>query len=91
MRRFTSLFKALLKVGFRHDTFIADSWAVVRSAAQAQLDATKQPGLANSIAFIDKIVGLVVVLPAPKDGDVDEDEAEQQELIAAEKPGTEGA
>jgi hypothetical protein len=94
MRPFTRLFKALLRVGFEPSTFLLDSWAVVRAAAQAQLDATRQPGLANSIAFLDKLVGVAANLPKPKprkpgdpDEDEDDDEDEQQDLIPAEKPG----
>lgn len=98
MRAFTRLFKRLLAIGFEHSTFIKDSWAVVRAAALAQLELTKQPGLANSIAFIDKVIGTVAGLPKPKprkpgepDEDDDDDEDEQQDLIPPEKPGTEGA
>ena len=51
----------------------------------------EQPGLANSIAFIDKLVGVAANLPKPqprKEGEHDDDEDdEQQDLIAAEKPG----
>ena len=94
MRSFTRLFKNLLRVGFDHGSFILDSWAVVRAAALAQLEQTKQPGLANSIAFVDKLVGIAANLPKPKprrEGEHDEDDDdddEQQDLIAAEKPGT---
>jgi hypothetical protein len=94
MRSFTRLFKALLRVGFEPGSFILDSWAVVRTAAQAQLDATRQPGLANSIAFLDKLVGVAANLPKPQprkpgDPDEDEDDDDQQDLIPAVKPGTE--
>lgn len=98
MRAFTRLFKRLLAIGFEHSTFIKDSWAVVRAAAQVQLELTKQPGLANSIAFVDRIIGTVANLPKPKprkpgepDEDEDDDEDEQQDLIPAEKPGAEVA
>jgi hypothetical protein len=94
LRHFTRLFKNLLRVGFDHRSFILDSWAVVRAAALAQLDMTKQPGLANSIAFIDKLVGVAADLPKPKprkpgepDDDDEEDEDEQQSLIPADQPG----
>jgi hypothetical protein len=91
VRHFTRLFKRLAAIGFEHSSFILDSWAVVRGAALAHLEQTKQPGLANSIAFIDKLVGVAANLPKPqprKEGEHDDDEDdEQQDLIAAEEPG----
>lgn len=93
MRRFTALFKDLLRVGFEHTGFILDSWAVVRAAAQAHLEATKQPGLHNAIITIDRVVKLAAALPKPKpkqegeeDEDDDDDDKEQQDLIPAGDP-----
>ena len=94
VRRFTALFKDLLRVGFEHTAFILDSWSVVRAAAQAHLDLTKQPGLHNAMITIDRVVKLAAALPKPKpkqegeeDDDDDEDDKEQQDLPVVEQPG----
>ena len=77
VRHFTKIFKSLFRIGSEPEAYIADTWAVVRAAAMAQLAATKQPGLLNAIAFIDKLVAIVAGLPKPDmSGDEDDKQAD---------------
>lgn len=83
MRRFTAIFKAIFRVGSEPEAYIIDTWAVVKTAALTQHAATKQPGLLNAVAFVDKIVTVVAGLKKPAPPADDEDDEPEQVQVPA--------
>lgn len=74
MRHFTRLFKAMLELGLEPKQHVLATWATVKTAALAD----RSPVVAQAVAVIDRIVGVVADLPKPED--------EQPELPTV-KPG----
>jgi len=91
MRRFTAIFKSIFRLGASPDAYVLDTWAVVKAAALAQHAATKQPGLLNAVAFVDRLVTVVAGLkkPAPPADDEDDDEHEAKPAAETKAPPAE--
>jgi hypothetical protein len=86
VRHFTNIFKSIFRIGSKPEPFILDTWAVVKAAALAEHARTKQPGLLNAVAFVEKLVGIVCGLPKP---DMSEDDDDKQADLPVDGAKTE--